>query len=327
MPAGAWSTVALPAEEQFSFWREVVWEAFTPVSLAVPRRGGFLGSVSVGHAGPLRVSQIASQPQFVRRTEALVRRQPGDIFFLNLPLDEGTYAVQDGRTARLNPGDLVLIDGTRPFTLGFNENFKQISVIIPHDVLMPRLATPLAATAVRVAGRCGVGAIAADAVRSLAAQCESLTQPEGRVLADWITQLLALALGSADTGPRPPSRALLLQAALDAVERFLGDSELSPSHVAGHIGVSPRYLHELFTDHGVSFSQWVLIRRLERCHRDLTDQACAQYTIAAVAASHGLPDPSHFARTFKNRYGTTASDLRRDAGNRSRTSAGRPRQA
>jgi AraC-like DNA-binding protein len=309
-PARTWTTAPLAEAEQFAFWRDVVWEAFVPVALTRLRQGPFFGSVTARRVGPLGVSRISSEAQTVERTERDIERHSGDVFFLNLPLSDGTAASQAGRTARLRKGDFVIVDGSRRFELEFEEPFEQISLTIPHDLLAPLLASPADATAVRVPGDTGVGAVAAAALRTLAADSGSFDRQAARRLADHLAGLIALSVGEVHTPPPSSSRALLLQAAIDEVERSLGDARLAPALVAQRIGVSTRYLHQLFADRGTTFGRFLMRRRLERCHRDLEDPSRRHWTIGEIAAQHGFADPSHFARAFKARYDQTPRELR-----------------
>jgi AraC-like DNA-binding protein len=158
----------------------------------------------------------------------------------------------------------------------------------------------------------GVGGVASAALRSLAFARGSFDRHAARAVADQLAGLIALAVGAVQARPRSASRALLLQSALDEVERSLGDPDLSPSLVARRINVSNRYLHRLFADRGPSFGHWVRIRRLERCHRDLADPARAHWTIGDLACHHGFTDPSYFTRAFKAHYGITPRERRKE---------------
>jgi AraC-like DNA-binding protein len=310
--SGTWSTAGLPEGEQFAFWRDVVWDAFVPVSLRRKHEGPFVASVTARHVGPLSVCHIVSPAQSVSRTPADIARHMGDVFFLNLPLTDGTFATQDGRVAELAKGDFVIVDGARPFELEFGRPFEQVSLMLPHDLLAPHLAAPTEATGARVTVDSGVGGVASAALRSLAFARGSFDRHAARAVADQLAGLIALAVGAVQARPRSASRALLLQSALDEVERSLGDPDLSPSLVARRINVSNRYLHRLFADRGPSFGHWVRIRRLERCHRDLADPARAHWTIGDLACHHGFTDPSYFTRAFKAHYGITPRERRKE---------------
>ncbi|MDQ8044147.1 MAG: helix-turn-helix domain-containing protein [Solirubrobacteraceae bacterium] len=317
-PAARWSTQQVPVAEQFAYWRDVVWEAFVPVSPSLPGKppayagdGSFTGSVAAAAVGALGVSHIVSQAQAVTRTEAQVRRDPGDVYFLNLPLVDGTRASQSGRTATLRAGDFTIVDSAQPFELGFGGAFDQLSVTLPHAMLAPLLADPAGATAVRVRGDRGVGAVASSALRALATQAGVIDRAAARAVGSHVAGLVALAIGGSDRTARPTDRTLLLQAALDELDRSLGDPELTPAHVADRLGVSVRSLHRLFADSGRTFGRTLLQRRLERCSEDLADPELAHWTITQVATEHGFVDPSYFARAFRSRYGVPPSNARR----------------
>jgi AraC family transcriptional regulator, positive regulator of tynA and feaB len=301
----SWSTAGVPEAEQFGYWHSAVWEAFVPVALERPGEGAFPGAVSAHAVGPLGVSRISAAPQRVRRGGDQVRAKAGDVYFCNLPLGEGSWASQDGRRTELAAGDLVIVDGARPFELGFEQPFDQVSITVPHDLLAPLLASPDGATAIRVEGDAGVGAVAGAALRSLAGRAGSLDAEAARALADELSGLLALALGGTSAAAPRPARAMLLASALDEIERGLGDPDLSPDQVAARINVSTRYLHQLFADRGPSFGRHLLARRLEHGRRDLADPALAGLGIGEIAWRNGFKDPSHFGRAFKARYGET----------------------
>lgn len=309
-----WDTAARPPAEQFSFWREVIRDAFVPVELFRPQEGPFESAITAWSLGRLGISTITSEAQSVARTETEIARRRCEAFFLSMPLSAGTSAVQGGRAAWLQAGDLVLIDGSRPFERGFERSFSQISLTLPHDVLARALGDPWSSTAVRIPGSSGVGAVAAGAIRSLASAQGPFNHHEARGVTDHLVGLIALAVGSVTAAPRSASRAALLQAALDEVERSLDAPDLSAARVATAISISTSYLHRLFADHGHTFGRWLLIRRLDRCHRDLGDPARRHWSIAQIATQHGFRDPSYFARAFKAHYGMTPSQARRSGG-------------
>lgn len=309
-PVRKWHTGSLAVAEQFPFWREVVWEAFTPVALTRPGGGPFTGEVAAWQVGPVGVAMIASESQRVMRTPAEIARRAGDVFFLNLPLTDGTSAGQAGRTARLGRGDFAIVDAAGPFELAFPRPFRQISLMLPHDLLAPLLVAPGQATAVCVAGGTGLGAVASAAVRSLVRAGPSLDAEAGRALAGRLVDLVALSVGAVTKAPPSANRALLLKAAQDAVEGSLGDPDLSPALVAARVGVSVSYLHRLFADTGCSFGRWTLGRRLDRARRDLEDPVRRHWTIAQIALEYGFEDPAHFSRVFKGRFGVTPRQSR-----------------
>ena len=72
----------------------------------------------------------------------------------------------------------------------------------------------------------------------------------------------------------------------------------------------PRYVQKLFASEGVTFSEYVLDRRLCAAHRLLKDSRLADRLIASVAFDCGLGDLSYFNRTFRRRYNATPTEVR-----------------
>jgi AraC-like DNA-binding protein len=301
----------LPESDQFPFWREVVWEAFVPVTLSRRDGDAFVGSVGASRLGPLGVAAIVSEAQAVDRTAANVRRSPGEDFFLNMPLHGRSTVSQDGRTAELEPGDFAIVDGSRPFSLEFDAAFEQLSLILPHELLMPLLREPGGVTGRAVRGDSGLGAVVAGSLRPLFYGGVGVDDAMARPLAERLASLVALSLG-AGIGASG-SRTVLTQAALDEVERSLGDSDLTPAMVAERVGISTRYLHALFSARGPSFGRWLLGRRLDRCRADLADPRFAQRTIGEIGWHNGFADPSYLARAFRRAYGASPGEHRQAA--------------
>jgi AraC-like DNA-binding protein len=74
--------------------------------------------------------------------------------------------------------------------------------------------------------------------------------------------------------------------------------------------VTPRYIHKLFENEGLTFSSFVLGQRLSRAHRMLSDPRFADRNISTVAFDVGFGDLSYFNRTFRRRYVATPTDIK-----------------
>ena len=108
-------------------------------------------------------------------------------------------------------------------------------------------------------------------------------------------------------------RAARLRAIMADIATNLSDCSLRVAAVARRQGVTPRYVHKLFEREGLSFSAFVLGRRLSRAHRMLSDPRLADRSISSLAFDVGFGDLSYFNRAFRQRYDTTPSEIRRSA--------------
>ena len=299
------STTPFRAEEQFSVWQGMVSAAFVPVTLRrAMETPGFASRYAGRRIGDLALSWLSSAAQTVERTEELAARRPGGVFFVNLPVAGRGEVVQDGRRATAGVGDIVLVDGDRPFLLDFAGPFRQLNLVIPHEVLGPLLAEPAHATAVTISGRSGPGAVAVSAIRALAVQ-GPMPGRQAAAVVHHIVGLLALSVSAALPTGDHASRTGLYQAALDEIERSLPDPELSIGIVAARISISPSYLTKLFAQQGTTFGRHLLHRRLDRARAALDPDTPGTRKVTGVALACGFRDSSHFARAFRARFGRT----------------------
>jgi AraC-like DNA-binding protein len=104
-----------------------------------------------------------------------------------------------------------------------------------------------------------------------------------------------------------------LQAIMTDISAHLSDGDLSVAEIARRHRLTPRYIHKLFANEGLTFSSFVLGLRLSRVHRVLSDPQLRDRTISSVAFDLGFGDLSYFNRTFRRRYAATPTEIRQSA--------------
>jgi len=303
-----WSTAAVAPRRQFAYWREMICEAFLDLTPESPLRDGFRGRVTQQSLDRLDLARIDSQAQRVRRTEADIARSPNSGYYANLQLRGVGLTVQGDRSAVTRPGDLTVIDTAQPFTFHFDGDFQQLSLHLPADAL-PDGPLP---TATRIATASGLGAAIRHALLTI--DSGRLAAPSAARVAAHASGLLAIALSEPvpeEPHGRPHRR--LLDAALADIEEHVSDVDLSPRRTAERLGISVRLLHQLFAGHERSYGRTVRIRRLDQARRDLTDPRQAGRRIVDIAIANGFIDVTHFHRVFRETYGQTPAQCRRDA--------------
>jgi AraC-like DNA-binding protein len=287
-------------------------------------RDGFRGKVTHRVVGTLDLARIDAQAQRVRRTEADIDRSPRQGYYANLQVRGVCRTVQDGHATVQRPGDLAVVDTSRPFSFEFSDDFQQLSLHLPGPVLAAQLDGPVR-TASRVATVSGVGAALRHTLHAL--NRGDLGPTAAARLATHASGLLAVALdgpepaagdtggasgasgadGAGGAGPHPR----LLEAAVADIAEHLTEHDLSPAATAARLGISVRLLHRLFGTHGRTFGGEVRWQRLDLAHRDLADPARRALRVADIAADAGFLDVTHFHRVFRQRFGCTPAQIRR----------------
>lgn len=108
---------------------------------------------------------------------------------------------------------------------------------------------------------------------------------------------------------------LWIRRAMLLMERNAG-TRFSVLDIARELHVSPRHLERLFqAELGVSPSDFARTLRLRRAHDLLVD---TRQPISEVALDTGFADGSHFSRRFRDAYGKSPSQVRREALGRTR---------
>jgi AraC-like DNA-binding protein len=142
-----------------------------------------------------------------------------------------------------------------------------------------------------------------------------LATPElQRLAVTHMHDLIAATIGATRDGLAIAERrgiaAARLRSIMTEVSANLGDGDLSVAEVAKRQRVTPRYIHKLFENEGLTFSAFVLGQRLARAHRIFSDPRQAHRNISSVAFDVGFGDLSYFNRAFRRRYAATPTEIR-----------------
>jgi len=301
-----WDVASRPPQEQFGYWREVICEAFVPLT---PSRLGdaesFRSRVETRPLAHLVRARLASQPQRTSHGRPEVARTDGAYLFVNLQLAGNCAVEQGGRRALVRPGQFTVVDTAEPYDFEFTSPWRMVSYRIPHDLLGGRLDAVRGLTAGAVDAR-GSGGVVAAMMSSMWDLENNLAAPE--------MELALVSAVSAVAGERAGARAdrrTALRAEIERrVDADLSDPTLSVASVSRRIGISPRTLHTVVSSGGETFAAMVRRRRLELAAVLLTD-AGAGLTITDIAASVGFDGPSSFSRAFRRQFGRSPTAVRR----------------
>ena len=108
----------------------------------------------------------------------------------------------------------------------------------------------------------------------------------------------------------------LLHRIYDAIERKLGDPDITPARVAQMEGISERYLQKLFASTRDNFTHYLRERRLQRCWTYLASAAEAHRSVSDIAFGCGFSDAAHFSRSFRDRFGLSPTAFRQQESRR-----------
>ncbi len=307
------STDEVAPRERLDLWRDVLTRKLLRVAIDPLSDRPFRAWATLRGQHGVLMGLGSLGPTISHRTREIVADDNDDVALLvNL---EGPFIAQfGGAEVGLETGEALLAD------------CSQVGAFLrpaPGRLLclrMPR--TTLAEYAPRMETALGRKLAAGDPLRLLVDYVTALSQwpprtlpPEaGYAIVRHVCDLAALSIGAGRDGAHIAQGRGLAAARLQAIKTHvngaIGPYPLSIDEVAADQGVTARYVRKLFEAEGLSFTNYVVERRLARAHTLLTEPLRAPAPISTIAYDVGFGDLSYFNRAFRRRYGATPSDIR-----------------
>jgi AraC-like DNA-binding protein len=244
-------------------------------------------------------------------------QQGADDLSLCMILTGTSLASRRGREVVLSDGDAVLMTSEEvAWTFTSPSSVNVAGLRLPRSALAP-LVPRLDDAVMRRIPRHATGLRLLRKYLEISADDEALAAPASqRVVTSHFYDLTALALGAAcncEAGGRNVRAVRLAEIKADIVAN-LHDGNLNTAMVATRHRVTVRYLHKLFENEGITYSEFVLGQRLARAYSVLRNPLHSRRTIGAIAFEVGFNDLSYFNRAFRRRYNATPSDVKNGAG-------------
>ncbi|MEW6645296.1 MAG: helix-turn-helix domain-containing protein [Pseudomonadota bacterium] len=304
LPRLYYVTTGLEEPNAFQTWSAVLSPLFEP------RPYGPSGKTPTGSAagviiGDLLIARVTFNAQNFLRDEQRIRATPDHILF-HLYTSGGFNGVINRQRTVIGPGKVAVIDlahgvDTRAFAS------DTLSLIVPRTLLGD---LPLEAFRPRLDPlRNGLLAAHIVALRERSAQLRQ-TDVESTV-ADTIGFLKGLLAPAPEAPPAQETEAD--ENVLALIEAGIRDNlalpDLSPDWLASKLEISRASLYRIFASRG-GIMRYVQERRLLAVQAALSDPL-EMRRLLRLSADFGFKSEAHFSRSFRSRFGTTASDYRK----------------
>ncbi len=308
------STDVLPQRDRLPYLREAFGRSIVGLDLQPLQNCPLEWTASLHAFEGLRAVSGRTSAIISRRTRPLLADGKDD-FLLTINLSGVCLASQVGHECRLDAGAAVLMSSSDVGDLERPCPTRYLTLFMPRRRLNAMAVNPEDALARPISANMEALRLLVDYVGTTL-QRHQLTSPQLRQLfTSHVHDLVALAVGATrdatEIAYRRGMRAARLRAAKAFIAQNIERQDLSPSRVAAHFGITPRYLHMLFETDGLSFTKFVVERRLTRSYQMLLDPRMAERTISTIAFAAGFSDLSHFNRAFRQHFGKTPTGARR----------------
>ena len=225
-----------------------------------------------------------------------------------------TITVNGVRTVKLAPGEALLFDPTEDITYAAVKDTKGISLLVASNYFHARTRFQAALFKVLpILGKTARERCFLTVLRAVHDYLGEMTPEEAEDYCDTLSAALRPVLSESFSGNDKSfatHQDFLRACAVDAMYKHIADPEVRADDIAREVGVSSRYLSDLFRKTGNSVMNRLLALRLERASTQLRDAASKAFTIEEIAKNNGFASLTHFGRGFKKTYGATPSEWR-----------------
>ncbi|WP_375778662.1 helix-turn-helix domain-containing protein [Bradyrhizobium sp. ma5] len=241
--------------------------------------------------------------------------EDGDFLYLCMTLSGTSLASWRDKELVLSDGDAVLMTSEEhDWTITSSSSVDIAGIRLPRSAVAP-FVSDLGDAVMRRIPRDTDGLRLLRKYLKVAADDEGLETPAPqRLVANHLYDLIALALTANSEGAAPGESRTAGASRLAAIKADivagLQHNTLNATAVAARNGITVRYLHKLFQNEGITFSEFVVCQRLERALGVLRNPLHSRRTISAIAFDLGFNDLSYFNRAFRRRYKATPTDIR-----------------
>ncbi|MDJ0514006.1 MAG: helix-turn-helix domain-containing protein [Methyloceanibacter sp.] len=305
------STDDVHPRDRLVYWQDVGVAIWSPLEHQVTGPRDFQARIQGGSLGPLNLMLVESSPCEIIRGAA-ASSSADDVLIL-LQLDGTWIGTLGDHKTRLEPGELVLVDPQRPFSVEVGPGFRQLMIEVPRVLLEVRLGAIAPFAMQKVSEERSIGGLTFDFLKALPACGTSLSDVAAQHIASQALDLLTVAYTQAEKAS-PVTRTAARMAALfrlkGEIESRLFDSSLSTEEYAEKAGMSARYANKLLETEDTSLERYIFARRLEKSRAALDSLDYDDLSISEIAHTHGFASASHFTRRFKEAFEVAPAEYR-----------------
>ena len=304
----------LPVSKRRQAWQDAICEIYLRVECSAQSQSSYDGFVREIRFGEVTLTDTLSSPQSVLRNSRHIAQLEKDCYYMGLAQSGNINVRQAKSSMTMHAGVGALFNANEPYELRCDTKLRSFWVELPRQAFASRFALERPPLTARLNLSRGLGRIAVEFCSALALEGANLDPQSRARLGEQFMDILALAISS-EPDRRTSTEACVQSGRLLLVKNYidehLGDPDMSLADIAKRNGISLRTLHQLFQPMGMSASEWLRTRRLQRCYDMLTSARHDEKSITEIAYSAGFNSSSHFSNLFREQFGLRPSDVRR----------------
>jgi AraC family transcriptional regulator, positive regulator of tynA and feaB len=305
----ALNTSGLTPKKQIQCWSDALTDLCGRFSVDPLEASSLEARINYTTVSRLKLCQIEASQHRIAHTDWRIRSTEHPYIKILFQTYGVSYFEQDGRRIEIMPGDCLAYDVSCPHTIISPALTRHEVVVVPKEFLRERGFHTEKMTACKLSSRAGTGRIAHEFLHAAFTEAAKLSPSSAAGVAESLIDLLLLPLREADAAfDRVGPEAMYIRAQA-FIREHLRDPDLCIDQISAALGCTKRYLHMLFSERGMTVSDYIWRARLQHCRQEL--ETHAGKTITDVAFSWGFSSSSHFSRVFRKYFGVVPSSIQK----------------
>ncbi|EJM55297.1 DNA-binding domain-containing protein, AraC-type [Pseudomonas sp. GM49] len=274
---------------------------------AQPLGSEFAGRIHEYQSDALKLSFVDVCQARLYRTPQEVAAGEGGKYFAVFQLDGTAGMAQGDNKVLLAPGDITLIDASQPSDFTYSENSRQLSLILPYQLVEQTLRFNQVKCGHRIAATSPIAVLSHRLILDATRQ-QHLTRQESEATLEAIVSLLRPAISQAEDSADSHER--IFRKTLNCIDENIRSEDLCPEWLAREVGMSTRGLYRMFAKKGLVVARYIKNRRLDLCAESLRRSGKVE-KLSVLGYSWGFSDSSYFSTAFKSRFGIAPGEYRK----------------
>ena len=238
--------------------------------------------------------------------------------YLFVFLRDGSWSGDaDGVSLIAGPGELIVIDLTRPMTADTTD-VDSVTVVVSRNAIEAAMPEPPAVHGQVLGG--AAGRLLAEHLLSLVHHLPAIEEKVAPAVIQATVSLIAASFASIVAPSEPRAAASVRHKARVHINQNLTSRDLSAAAISRKLAIGRSALYRAFAPLG-GVRAYLRKRRLEAAHALLIDPKEPR-SITEIAYAFHFVSMSHFSRAFRSRFGYSPRQARQGAGQFPKASPG-----
>lgn len=297
-------------------WRHLMNDAFGPLEIHPSPEGAFSGSVRAVKRADLQFNELSYSGQILERTSRNADKLGEEYYTFGRPTSGPLYIKKKNIEYVLEPGCIYLTDQSVPYMAQAKDiPYQSISISIPRSALALREPNLSPFYTLQLGDENPRAQLLSGYMDQLMAGLFHWSDVEisglANKLLDMIVVLMVHEEKSLTSATERSVRQAQHECAMTYIKSHCHNPALNAAEVAASCGLSVSYVDSLFKGNQLSIEESIHNERLIKGHALLSSAAHRGKSVSQLAYQAGFSHAGHFSRLFKERFGISPADFRK----------------